>query len=174
MGRLGRDPEFFRYVQGSIAEQTMARARYAMTTLSTRDNPFLTYIATGNFRAALPRYLRPEYYEPIRAGIERLTILQGPIESVASEFAEGYFDGMNLSDVFEYMSEELSATVYEKLLKVAGQRARIAYWQTFVPRNPADRFPERVRPLKELSAELFARDQAFFYGHFQVDETLPS
>lgn len=174
MGRLGRDPEFFRYVQGSIAEQTMARARYAMTTLSTRDNPYLTYIATGNYRTALPRYLRPEFYEPIRLGLERLTILHGPIDSVTDEFTQGYFDGMNLSDVFEYMSEELAATVYGKLLGVAAQQARIAYWQTFVPRNPADRFPERARPLQELSAELFSRDKAFFYGHFQVDETLPS
>src|SRR5436305_377886 len=31
MGRLGRDPEFFRYVEGSVAERILGRAEYALT-----------------------------------------------------------------------------------------------------------------------------------------------
>ncbi len=31
MGRLGRDPEFFRYVEGSVAERILERVEYALT-----------------------------------------------------------------------------------------------------------------------------------------------
>ena len=61
MGRLGRDPEFFRYVEGSVSDRILSRTRHALTVLPTHANPFLAYILTGNYGDALPRYLRPEY-----------------------------------------------------------------------------------------------------------------
>ncbi len=170
MGRMGRDPEFFRYVEGSIAAQIQQRARYAMTVLSPAENPYLQYIATGNFKTALPRYLRPEHFEAIRRGLDRLTLFHGPIEEAARAHASGGFDGLNLSDIFEYVSDETSASLYEKLLKQANPGARFAYWNAFVPRScPAEMRPF-VSSLDDLSAELFAKDKAFFYCHFQVDE----
>ena len=57
MARMGRDPEFFRYVEGSISDQIQDRACYAMTELPTHRNPYLQYIARGNYQSALPRYL---------------------------------------------------------------------------------------------------------------------
>src|SRR5690606_9605080 len=74
LGRLGRDPEFFRYVEGSVSERILRRTQYGLTELPTHDNPFLSYIATGNFQLSLPRYLRAEYFESIRSGLDRLTL----------------------------------------------------------------------------------------------------
>ena len=37
MGRLGRDPEFFRYVEGAVSERILARSRYALTVLPTHS-----------------------------------------------------------------------------------------------------------------------------------------
>ena len=135
MGRMGRDPEFFRYVEGSIAEQVSERARYAMTVLPTDTNPYLQYIATGNFSTALPRYLRVEHFEAIRGGLDRLTLFHGTIEQAAAEHGADGFDGFNLSDIFEYVSDETSRVLYGKLLMQANLGARIAYWNTFVPRR---------------------------------------
>ena len=39
MGRLGRDPEFFRYVEGDVAASILARTRHALTVLDPADNP---------------------------------------------------------------------------------------------------------------------------------------
>jgi S-adenosylmethionine-diacylglycerol 3-amino-3-carboxypropyl transferase len=170
MGRMGRDPEFFRYVEGSIAEQVQQRAHYAMTVLPTDTNPYLQYIATGNFSAALPRYLRIEHFEAIRGGLDRLTLFHGTVEQAAEEYGAGGFDGFNLSDIFEYVSDETSRVLYGTLLKHANLGARIAYWNTFVPRRCPRELTDVVDSLTEQSAEWFARDKAFFYGHFQVDE----
>ena len=173
MGRMGRDPEFFRYVEGSIAEQIQQRARYAMTVLPTDTNPYLQYIATGNFDTALPRYLRIEHFDAIRSGLDRLTLFHGPIEQAAAEQSAGGFDGFNLSDVFEYVSDETSRMMYSELLAHANSGARIAYWNAFVPRSCPSELSQRVASLAEQSADWFSRDKAFFYCHFQVDEVRP-
>lgn len=41
MGRLGRDPAFFKYVEGSVADRILARSRYALSELDPADNPYL-------------------------------------------------------------------------------------------------------------------------------------
>lgn len=172
LGRLGRDPEFFRYVEGSVSERIMSRARYGLTELPTHDNPFLAYIATGNFQTSLPRYLRAEYFEAIRSRLDRLTLFHGPIEQAVRVHGADGFDAFNLSDIFEYVDEPTASTLYRELLDAARPSARLAYWNTLVPRSCPAELADRVRPLEELSAELFARDKAFFYCHFQVDEVV--
>jgi hypothetical protein len=77
---------------------------------------------------------------------------------------------MNLSDIFEYLSESASRSLYGKLLRTANPGARLAYWNTFVPRSCPNEFCDVVRPQSALAAELFQRDKAFFYSRFCVDE----
>lgn len=170
MARMGRDPEFFRYVNGPISDQIQQRACYAMTVLPTDQNPYLQYIATGNYQSALPRYLRAEHHDAIRSGLDRLTLFHGPIEEAAAKHGVGGFDGFNLSDIFEYVSEEQASAMYGALLQHANTGAGIAYWNTFVPRSCPRELADNVVPATQLAAELFAQDKAFFYGHFQIDQ----
>ncbi len=172
-GRLGRDPEFFRYVEGSVAERLLARTRHALTVLPTHSNPYLRSILTGNFGAALPRYLRPENHERVRAGLTRLTLVRGSVEEAAETHAgkdARGFDGFNLSDIFEYLDPETCRTIYGKLLSRARPGARFAYWNMLVPRRAPSEHAGSVRHLAELSRELLERDQAFFYSAFVVEE----
>jgi S-adenosylmethionine-diacylglycerol 3-amino-3-carboxypropyl transferase len=169
MGRLGRDPEFFRYVEGSVADRILSRARHALTVLPTHGNPYLTYILTGNYSAdALPRYLRPEYHDAIRSGLSRLTLHHGLIQAAPG----GPFDGFNLSDIFEYLNPELCREVYGALLDQAASGARFAYWNMLVPRQCPKELADRVRLQQELSDTLFAQDLAFFYRAFVVEEVV--
>ena len=48
IGRLGRDPEFFKYVEGSVSDMILSRARHALTDLPTHANPYLEYVVTGS------------------------------------------------------------------------------------------------------------------------------
>src|SRR5207302_6709995 len=72
MGRMGRDPSFFRYVQGSVADRILERTRYALTELDPAANPYLQWILTGRHTTALPFALRPENFDAIRANLDRL------------------------------------------------------------------------------------------------------
>lgn len=165
MGRLGRDREFFRYVEGSVSDRLLDRACHALTVLPTHVNPYLKYILTGTFGTTLPRYLEPDRFDAVRQGLDRLTIFRGPIDE-----AEGRFDGFNLSDIFEYLDPGTCETIYDRLLKKARPGARLAYWNMLAPRSCPMSLSDRVRPLPDLSASLFQKDRAFFYSAFLVEE----
>jgi len=173
MGRLGRDPEFFRFVEGSVAERILARARYALTALPTHANPYLESILTGNYGNSLPLYLEPEMFAAVRQNLDRLTLFAGPVEAAAEAHrgAGGAgFDGFNLSDLFEYLDPATSEAIYGRLLATANPGARFAYWNMLVPRRRPDALAERIRSLDAEAAELFARDLAFFYSAFILEE----
>ncbi|HUI91615.1 MAG TPA: DUF3419 family protein [Chitinivibrionales bacterium] len=171
MGRLGRDPEFFRYVKGSIAGLVMNRTRHAVTELSTHDNPYLRYIALGNFGNALPHYARAENFEAIRRNIDHLKILRGTAQEACAAYSDG-FDAFNLSDIFEYMDSSLFESTAADLLSRARPGARLAYWNMLVSRSLAERFPGRVCADGARAQELLMRDRAFFYQRFHLDRTV--
>lgn len=164
MGRTGRDPEFFRYVEGSVAERIFRRAEYAMTVLAPHANPYFTFIFTGGFRDALPRYLRD--LDALRRNLDNLTLVRGSIE----EGAHGRFDGFYLSDIFEYVDRPTQSAIYGSLLEAANPRARFAYWNLLVPRRVPAEFASRVHDLREEADALYAKDLAFFYGAFVLEE----
>jgi S-adenosylmethionine-diacylglycerol 3-amino-3-carboxypropyl transferase len=167
MGRLGRDPAFFDQVDGPVGERILARSRHALTEISASDNPFLVTIMTGNYRpGALPRYLRPEHIATIRDRLDRVR----PIEAAVERAGDGCFDAFNLSDIFEYMSSAEHQRCYTALLDRAAPGARLAYWNLLAPRSCPVAASARVRPLANLAASLHARDRAWFYERFHLDE----
>ncbi len=168
MGRLGRDPEFFRYVEGSVAERILARTKHALTVLPTHDNPYLQYILRGNYEIALPNYLRPENFEAVRAGLPRLQLFHGSVEEAAKRF--GPFDGFNLSDIFEYLDVETGRDVYAQLVGAANSGARLAYWNMLVPRRCPETLKPQLEPRDDLAKRLHELDRAFFYSAFVVEE----
>jgi S-adenosylmethionine-diacylglycerol 3-amino-3-carboxypropyl transferase len=170
MGRLGRDPSFFRYVEGSVGDRIMARARHAMTVLDPRANPYMQWIMAGRHLTALPCALRPENFETIRDHLDCLEWRCQSIEDALEAEKGTPIDRYNLSDIFEYMS----ADNYERLLTaVAGQGrrgGRLAYWNMLVARSRPQSLAGRLEPCTELAKRLHAQDKAFFYGAFIVEE----
>ncbi|HYD52957.1 MAG TPA: DUF3419 family protein [Gemmatimonadaceae bacterium] len=174
LGRLGRDPSFFRYVEGSVAEHLRARVRHALVELDPAANPYLAWILTGEHRDALPHALRPEHFEEIRDALEarRLERYCEPIESLMERGIVAGIDRANLSNIFEYMSPENAALLLGRLCDASRPGARLAYWNMMVPRHGAEYLPSRLRPLTALSRRLFLQDKAFFYRDFVVEEVV--
>ncbi len=170
MGHLGRDPEFFRYVEGSVSERILARSRHALTELNPAENPYLQWILTGRHVTALPHALRPENFQIIRANLDRLHLHMGSIEDYLAAHPSERIDRMNLSDIFEYMSETNYHALLDLLLKHANPKARLAYWNMLVPRSRPQGMASRLMPLTELGNRLLLEDKAFFYSRFVVEE----
>jgi S-adenosylmethionine-diacylglycerol 3-amino-3-carboxypropyl transferase len=170
MGRLGRDVSFFRYVEGSVADRILARTRYALTALDPAANPYLTWILTGMHGAALPLALRAEHFETIRARVDRVSWHSEPVEGFIDRLGPRSIDAFNLSDIFEYMSAENYEALLGSLLVAARPGARLAYWNMLAPRRRPEHLADRLVPLRDVSAPLFAADKAFFYSDFVVEE----
>ena len=169
MGRLGRDPAFFTHVEGSVADRILARARHAMTTLDPALNPYMHWILTGTHGEALPLALRPEHFETIRDGLDRVTWHERDVLGVAGGLDAGSVHGANLSDVFEYMSVPEYHHHLDALCRVLAPGGRLAYWNMLVPRRRPGTLASVLEPLEPLARTLHERDKAFFYGAFVVE-----
>lgn len=170
MGAMGRDPSFFKYVQGPVAERILERAKYALTELNPAENPYLQWILTGTHRTALPLAWRPENYEVIRENVDKIEIVQASLgDWLRGEVGSG-LGGFNLSDLFEYLSESDYHQMLELILATAKPGARLVYWNMLAPRRRPDYLADRLESLTQLSDRLFAEDKAFFYSALIVEE----
>lgn len=170
MAKLGRDPSFLRYVKGNVAGRILERSRYALTELNPAENPYLQWILNGRHGDVLPFALRPENFEPIRAGLDRLEWHCQSIERYLDEHCDVVIDRFNLSDIFEYMSEENYERLLALLLNAGRSGGRLAYWNMLVPRHRPESVASRLLPLTALAKRLHQMDRAFFYSDFVVEE----
>ena len=169
MGRMGRDPAFFRYVEGSVAERILARARHALTELDPAANPYLQWILTGRHTTALPHALRSENFDAIRENLDRLEWHPMSIEQLLASEPGLRFDCFNLSDIFEYMSDESFHQLLSTLVAHSRNGARLAYWNMLVPRSRPHELAHALVPDEELAERLHLQDKAFFYSRFVVE-----
>ncbi|MEM6391272.1 MAG: DUF3419 family protein [Planctomycetota bacterium] len=169
MGRLGRDPAFFRYVEGSVAERIFGRAEHALAELDPSANPYLHWILTGTHGEALPMLLRAESFDAIRERVGRVEVVRGTLEDAMDGMPTGAIDRFNLSDVFEYMSEANAEAMLRRCVRHGRSGGRLAYWNMLVPRSRPDTMADELEPLVDLADRLHLEDKAFFYSRFVVE-----
>lgn len=168
VGRFARDPAFFRHVTGSLPRHIGRRVAHAMQTLDPSANPYLHWVLHGTHSGVRPLALREEHYGTIRDNLGRLEWRRQSLEEFAASGET--VDAFNLSNVFEYMSEDEFARTYERLIGCARSGARLLYWNMMVPRSVPPSLAARVLPMADLGEELHARDKAFFYSRVVVEE----
>jgi S-adenosylmethionine-diacylglycerol 3-amino-3-carboxypropyl transferase len=169
MGRLGRDPEFFRYAEGSMANAVLERMRHALSTLDPARNPYLQWIAFGRFTSALPHALRAENFELIRSHLDRLEWRLASLEATIAEAGTASIDRFNLSDIFEYLSESAAAPVFEQIARAGRSGGRIAYWNMMAPRGCPGRLRDKLHSLDELARNLLLHNKAAFYDALHIE-----
>jgi len=170
MGRMGRDKAFFEHVVGSPAQHVARRIRHAGVDCDPAENPYLHWIMKGTHGAALPMPWRAEHFETIRSRLDRIEIRPGSLEAFVSTGEQA--NGFNLSDIFEYMSPEVFAKVYETIVEASAPKARLVYWNMMAPRRVPDGAKDQINTLSEIENHLKAQDKAFFYSDFVVEEVI--
>ncbi len=168
MGALGRDPAFFDHVEGRVSDHVARRIAHAFVDNDPVENSYLRWIMTGNHGPVLPLPFRPEHHTTIAERIDRMEVVEGTLETVA---ANGVcVDGWNLSDIFEYMSPLAFAACYDGIVAASNPGARLCYWNMMVPRSMPPNMAERVVARDDIARPLAARDKAFFYSRFVVED----
>jgi S-adenosylmethionine-diacylglycerol 3-amino-3-carboxypropyl transferase len=170
MGRYGRDPEFLKEVEVSVGKTIYNKAGNHLRNPLAQRNFMLRYTLTASFGDLLPHYLQPEQFPVVKAHLTKLQLVQGYAEDAIRQY--GQFRYMNLSNIFEYMHPELFHQTAKQLVESLEKGGRMAYWNLLVPRHIATEFPSEMTGLTELSAQLSASDNGFFYNQFIVDECL--
>ena len=84
----------------------------------------------------------------------------------------GTFDGYNLSDIFEYLDLPAYHALLARLADASRPGARLVYWNMLAPRRRPEAMAQRLRPLADLAARLYAQDKAFFYSALVIEEVI--
>lgn len=182
LGRLGRDPEFFRYVETHrVGEEILARTRAGLTRVPVAENPFVHYIVTGRYHLpqGLPLVWRADSVRKLRDRLDRLELVQDELERLLPRLPAASFDAFYLSDLFEYVGPPAMAELLQALLRVARPGARALWWSLLAPRPvpaglaksaaAAGLPPAGFVGQPELAERLRARAGTFFYGGVNVE-----
>ena len=105
----------------------------------------------------------------IKAGLDRLRTVCARLQDVVPRDRDG-FSGLNLSDVFEYLSPEEHQRLYRSILEASRPGARLVYWNMQVPRSLPALCGDRAARLNDLSRVLKQEDRVWFYRSLHVDE----
>ncbi len=169
MGRLGRDPHFFDYVQESISTFLLGSTEYALTELDPAENPYLHWILMGGYGKALPLYLKPQHFEAIKQNAQRVEIRHQSLEECLDSFSANSFNAFNLSDIFEYMSYENYQQLLAKIMRVGANGAHLVYWNMMTPRSRPEAFSDSLLEMAQLSQNLYKKNKAFFYRRLVIE-----
>ncbi len=169
LGRLGRDPSFFRYAEGKVADHLLDRTRYACTALNPAENPYLQWIGAGHHLTALPYALRPEHFPAIRANLDRLEWHCLALEDFLAQWSGPPIDGFNLSNIFEYMSLDNYHNLLRQIVSCSGPGSRLVYWNLLAPRQRPPELAGALHALTDLAQTLNQQDKAFFYRRVVIE-----
>lgn len=175
MGLIGRDKTFFEHVEHEIStSKTLAEnTRRALTEQDPSNNPYLHWILYGHFGKTLPFYLRPENYEKIKNNLSRLSWEQCSVEQFLNRKGSCKdIDVFNLSDIFEYVSQEQYELILDGILERSQNGARLIYWNMLVSRSRPARLSRALQPNISLAESLFKRNQTFFYKKLIIEEVV--
>ena len=169
MGKMGRDKAFFRYVETDVASNILKRTKYAITELDTSQNSYLHYIIKGKYENVLPLCYRKDNFEIIKKNIDKISLHSETVENFIQD-NDVKITKYNLSDIFEYMSEEQMTKIVEKIIENSPKGSILAYWNMLSPKRASEFLENKLLYKEEKSKELLGKDKAFFYSAFIVEE----
>lgn len=160
--KLGRDKAFFKYADGDLAAHIIGRFLQCQDHVLNKENPYLQYAVYNKF-TALPRYLDKNLFGRIKSNLDRAVFVEGTLDDVAAPGSK--FDFFNLSDIFEYMSEDETAKSERMISGMATKTAKAVFWNML-----ADRRFTGNDFIETDSRELFLQEKAYFYQALRVYE----
>lgn len=132
-----------------------------------RDNFYLWFFLTGELppdERRWPPYLRASNYQALSRGLARVDLHLTDLETHLSDGGPVY-NKMNLSDIFEYMSNDAAQRVFSVLQSKLELGGRMAFWNLFVNRQPES---TTLRLDPTLNEHFTAQDRVCFYQAFKI------
>ena len=168
----GRDPAQFRYVeQSNLGEYFYQRFLEALSDRPLYANPYMHFVLFGeplDVRFGYD-YARPESFAALHQLAGRVKIHTAAIEKLLEHPDCERIDKANLSNIFEYMSEENMNETLKQLAKRMPRGGRVAFWNLLVDRS----LTSPLKPyFKQVDLGAGVVDRIWFYKAFHVLERL--
>ena len=125
-----------------------------------KDNFYTSVFFTGGFspNCAPPAVLTRDGFARVKSGNCSIEFRHAPLGSDL-----GSFDFVNASNIFEYLSSEVTNDILEQLAKDLNPWGRICFWEKSADRKPTTN-------LLNLSRSEDSADRVWFYKRFNCYE----
>lgn len=160
---LAADPDFLNYVESGISQHILNIIKDHFSSTLCQDNLFLNYILLGNFQSKVPDYLTNEKFPLIKSRLDAIRFHVGFAESSFEQF--GSFDGYNLSNIFEYLTNDEFKTLAKKLAGGSNKNADLVYWNLMVNKKLSDVNNDFILEDSTLTNPTH-RDRGFIYKNY--------
>lgn len=169
--RSGRDHSKFAHVVADVPGDLSRRLDSCMERFLIRHNHYLEYQLYGRIRHPEKSYayLHPGNFTRLKGLVDRVRIVTGELEKHMEAVDAGFYTKANLSDVFEYMSEESAGNLFRRIGERFTTGGRIAYWNLYVPRNSGGS-TSGLSINQRLSRRLQSKDRVYFYDRLMVED----
>jgi S-adenosylmethionine-diacylglycerol 3-amino-3-carboxypropyl transferase len=174
MGRSGRDPAQFKYVQEEAGSFFYNRFCNLCRSMPLKGNYYISRFLTSQYQdeLAMPAYLLEDNFMKLRELLPKIRIVTADLQTVLEREPDNSFSKGNLSNLFEYLSEADT----EKLLRTLHHTFRnggiLAYWNLLVPRRRPDSMSSLLEPMDDVSRPLWERDRSWFYRDFVLERVI--
>ncbi|MBO6517503.1 MAG: DUF3419 family protein [Bacteroidia bacterium] len=159
MGRLGREPEKLKEVDGHVGRMIFNRAEQHLSSVAAQQNYILEYALTGKYTNQLPPYTNETPYKRIQKWLQSNQIQYEEAYLDQCLASHSGFTRFNLSNIFEYMPPEVFDQNIEALRLHAAPNAQVCYWNLMVPRTIEKNMGFDRLPIDHI-------DLGFFYASF--------
>ena len=177
---LGIPPEQFRAMQieseGELLQSYRDRVQRLICAWSLDDNYFAWQALGRRYdvqrRKGIPPYLKPEFRDAIRSGLNRVTTQQiSTIDHLAAA-SPGAYNAFVFLDSQDWMTPEMIATQWEHIARVGEPGSRIIFRtaaraspiETALPPELLKRFEYHVAESKQF----YQQDRSAIYGGFHL------
>ncbi|MBX9941300.1 MAG: BtaA family protein [Candidatus Obscuribacterales bacterium] len=167
---MGRDHDCFDQASDSFGNFIESAVEKHLKFGHLADNHYLHYILRGGYGEHLPHYLEARNYEAVKNSLSKIRLVEADMHSLVSSLEAQSIDAFNLSDVFEYMSEDEASALAHSLQRVASAGARLIYWNMLVKRDLGCYLKEQVQDITKYDADLPIYCRTFFYKCFVGQE----
>ena len=171
----GRDESQFKFVEvEDVGEYFYERFKFVCTDLPTRHNFYMEFLMLSEYRDLEygPAYLKPSNFEKLKSLMPRFHVVTKGLDACIDDFDKGHYSKANLSDLFEYLSEEQTQGFMRTLATGMRKGGRLAYWNLLVDRRCHESLYDVLKPHEAEAKALWMRDRAFFYSAFHLDEII--
>jgi len=165
------DRDFFKYYKGDVSAYLLEKTARHLSSVTAQQNHILHYFLFGHFGHLIPHFAREGNYQTIKANLAAVATHEGLVETALPRF--GKFDGFNLSNIFEYTTQDSFKAVAEALAAGASPAARFTYWNIVLPRKLSDAAPDAFENVLDTDLDRTVPDKGWIYFRFLVDLRRP-
>ncbi|XP_062500780.1 uncharacterized protein LOC134178016 [Corticium candelabrum] len=156
-----------------FSENLWFRLIHVITTIPARKNFYLSWLLRGPDVAhhTVPPYLHEKNFNRLRSLLDRVTVVTDTLENHLKQSNDpSSYNKINLSDVFEYRSEEDCHALFHLVVARCRPGGRLVYWDLFTPHRAPETLLESqlLKPVPGMEDRLHKKDRMFFYISFHV------